>query len=232
MKRILVLLLISITFVSCADRFERSINHHFNKFILVDDLDEYEITLIKRKVQTQGDYEILKKTNEINQLSHNPALEMLKDKQSALLNFTKEIFTGRLYRIDRYSNETFYISENEALARMHELDKLDFKESGSLFYNNYWWTRESKIVPLSKEEIKEHMREFTSISARIKELSSTNNEKIKLLNEEMEKLKSKRDNKIRNVTSEVTISGMTKNGQNNIKYTVHQNNRGEIMSVK
>lgn len=41
-----VLLLISITFVSCADRFERSINRHFNKFILVDDLDEYEITVL------------------------------------------------------------------------------------------------------------------------------------------------------------------------------------------
>lgn len=232
MKRIFVLLLISITFVSCADRFERSINRHFNKFILVDDLDEYEITLIKRKVQTQGDYEILKKTNEIYQLSHHPYLEMLKDKQSALLNLTKEIFTGRLYRIDRYSNETFYISENEALASMHELDKLDFKERGRIFYNNYLWTRESKIVPLSKEEIKENMREFTSLSARIKELSSTNNEKIRLLNQQIEKLKSKRDNKIRNVTSEVIISGMTKNGKNDIKYYVHQNNRGEIMSVK
>ena len=94
------------------------------------------------------------------------------------------------------------------------------------------WTRESKIVPLSKEEIKENMREFTSLSARIKELSSTNNEKIRLLNQQIEKLKSKRDNKIRNVTSEVIISGMTKNGKNDIKYYVHQNNRGEIMSVK
>ena len=41
-----VLLLISITFVSCADCFERSINRHINKFILVDDLDEYEITVL------------------------------------------------------------------------------------------------------------------------------------------------------------------------------------------
>ena len=59
---------------------------------MVDDLDEYEITLIKRKVQTQGDYEILKKTNDGFEISEEDMKlrgfgDILGFKQSGVKNF-------------------------------------------------------------------------------------------------------------------------------------------------
>ena len=224
--------LISLT--SCADKYERSINKHFNKFILIDDLKDYEIAKIERAYVTEANIKQGEIQKKILEIQKDPSVGKIENEIFKLSNF----YRAKPYaisRFDNYNQEKIVIEGPIAqkLIKTHEERGLYFSNFANMItYKGYWWKIEYKYIDLSANEIIERKTKIKDLEAKKEIQLKKNLTAIDNLKSELNSLKAVKNSKVIKANSKVFIEGTVVTGKNIIIYNVEQNPKGEIISVK
>ncbi len=217
--------LISLT--SCADKYERSINKHFNKFILIDDLKDYEIAKIERAYVTEANIKHKQVEEKINSIENS-------DRWNPIPSFPNKYKPIAIVRFDKssYPLKMIKIEGKELALRMSSDDVRFTDEFSSAIYQGYRdWYVVTEMIPLSEKETNYRKNKIEIYNNQQKEIRNSLDAKIYALKEELKNVKAIKNSNVVEIFSTVYVAGVTKTGKDEILYDVSQNIEGEIISV-
>lgn len=209
MKKILLLAILLFSLFSC-DKYDRKINRHFKKFILVDKLKDYRVENIKRNYITEGQQHA----------------EDIKNK-IASTNGEISYVSGRVVRAREEINEikkgkTCYIDGVPYYGSKQPSQKYGFYNASFLNYSLLDTNNEGRYTMINNKE----------------EFIKTEYAKIPMLQNKIEKLNLKLDSIKKNpsdkkvwIISNVILKGTEATGINRMKYYVQQYPNGDIKTL-
>ena len=209
MKKLL-LISFSIFIVSCADKYERSINSHFNKFILIKNLKDYEIEKIKRVIVTVSDDERAKIRTVIS--DKKDRITLIHHSVNVANKALNNIVEGQRWD---YYGKPYYSHKNP----VQNFGNLNLSIPNSDLID---WDNKGRQV-MAKEK-----RDF--IISEYGLIPGIENE-INHLEKKTDSIKHNPNNQYLWINSYVTIKGTEAYGLNRIKFYITQYPNGEIKSL-
>lgn len=204
LKLIIAFFIVSF-FYSCSSKYDKNINNHFKKFILIDDLKDFEISSINRNV---GD-----------------TITVTKQKQSVILQEITSLKTENYWNNHEIESLKSIIDDiTNGKKKVHNgFDSFDGSRYTLIEYGSYHDSQNEGRDQL----IKRHNSYVDDFNSKIAKNNTLINAKLN----EVEKLSKNQDNSIVEIRSTVNLKGYSASGQKNIKFRVRQNPDGEVLLV-
>ncbi len=196
--------------VSCADKYERSINSHFNKFILIKNLKDYEIEKIQRNIVTVSDGERSRMQKVITDKRNN--ITLIQHRVNVANQTLNDIEEGKTWD---YHGKPYY-SHKSPVQKYGNFD-LSIPNSDLIDWNNK-----------GRQVMAQEKRDFIILEHGL--IPSIENE-INHLNKKEDSIKNNPNKDYLWINSYVTIKGTEAYGLNRIKFYITQYPNGEIKSL-
>ena len=209
MKKLL-LLVFCMFIVSCADKYERSINSHFNKFILIKNLKDYEIEKIQRNIVTVSDGERIRMQTVISDKRNR--IILIQDRVNVANQILNNIEKGRTWN---YHGKPYY--SHKSPVQIYGIINLSNPNGDLIDWNNK-----------GRQVMAQEKRDF--IISEYGLIPSIENE-INHLEKKTDSIKHNPNNQYLWINSYVTIRGTEAYGLNRIKFYITQYPNGEIKSL-